>query len=417
MVQPFPLFATLVSSPFSRQVRSAAVLLLVLLSLAACPSSRVTKPPATAQDPTAPTAPFQSGPAPVDTHIKVALLLPLSGDQASLGESLLQAAQLAIFEAPDANVALLVRDTGDSPFGAAQAAQQAIREGAELILGPVFGSSVTAVAPVAKASGVSVVSFSTDKSVAQPGAFVMGILPGVQVQRVVAYASRQGLQRIAALLPQSPYGQTVREALQPAARSSRAQVVRVDFYDPRSIDASPAVSQLGQFIASGGAVDAVLVPEGEERLEGIVSLFPNFGIDPLQVRLLGSTLWLGPTPWNATRVGSNPAMTGSWFASTPMEQWRDFQQRFRAAYGFDPDARASIAYDATLLAILLASGPNGPDFSAAALTDPAGFAGVDGIFRFKPDGTVERGLAIMEVRDGFVDLREPAPRSFDDVIY
>jgi ABC-type branched-subunit amino acid transport system substrate-binding protein len=110
-------------------------------------------------------------------------------------------------------------------------------------------------------------------------------------------------------------------------------------------------------------------------------------------------------------------MTGSWFVSTPMEQWRDFQQRFRTAYGFDPDARASIAYDATLLAILLASGPSGPDFSVQALTDPAGFAGVDGIFRFKPDGTVERGLAIMEVRDGFVDVREPAPRSFDDVIY
>jgi ABC-type branched-subunit amino acid transport system substrate-binding protein len=400
--------------PFFRQACSAVVLSLVLLSLAACPSSRVSQPPATAQEPAVPTTPI---PGPAEANIKVALLLPLSGEQAALGESLLQAAQLAIFEAPDAGVALIVRDTGDSPFRAVQAAQEAIGEGAELILGPLFGSSVTAVAPVAKAAGVSVVSFSTDKSVAQPGAFVMGILPGIQVQRVVAYASRQGLQRIAALLPQSPYGQTVREALQAAAASSRAQVVRVDFYDPRAFDASPAVSQLGQYIASGGAVDAVLVPEGEERLEGIVSLFPSFGIDPLQVRLLGSTLWLGPTPWNANRVGSNPAMTGSWFASTPMEHWRDFQQRFRAAYGVDPAARASIVYDATLLAILLAGGPNGPDFSSVALTDPAGFAGVDGIFRFKPDGTVERGLAIMEVRDGFVDVREPAPQSFDDVIY
>jgi ABC-type branched-subunit amino acid transport system substrate-binding protein len=410
------MFATVVFSPFLRQVRSAA-LLLVLLSLAACPSSsRVSQPPATAQQP-APTGPLQPGSPVADAHIKVALLLPLSGDNAQVGESMLQAAQLAIFEAPDANVALLVRDTGDSPFGAAQAAQQAIRDGAELILGPVLGSSVSAVAPVAKSAGINVVSFSTDKSVAQPGAFVMGILPGVQVQRAVAYASRQGLQRIAALLPQSPYGQAVREALQAAASSSRAQMVRVDFYDPRSFDTSPAVGQLGQFIASGGGVDAILVPEGEERLNGIISQFPKFGIDPVRVRLLGSTLWLGATPWSASRVAANPALTGSWFAATPMEQWRDFQQRFRAAYGVDPDARASIAYDATLLAILLAGGPNGPDFSAAALTDPAGFAGVDGIFRFKSDGTVERGLAIMEVRDGFVDVREPAPRSFDDVIY
>jgi ABC-type branched-subunit amino acid transport system substrate-binding protein len=406
------MIATVVFSPFVRPVRSAA-LLLVLLSLAACPSSsRVSQPPATAQEPTAPTAPLQPGPPVADAHIKVALLLPLSGEQAALGETLLQAAQLAVFEAPDANVALLVRDTGASPFGAAQAAQQAIREGAELILGPVFGSSVTAVAPVAKQAGVSVVSFSTDKSVAQPGAFVMGILPGIQVQRVVAYASRQGLQRIAALLPQSPYGQTVREALQNAAHTSRAQVVHVAFYDPRSIDASTAVGQTGQFISGGGAVDALLVPEASERLHGITSQFAAFDIDPTRVRLLGSTLWD-----DDPALGSDPALVGGWYAAPDPSAWREFRGRFRAAYGVEPPRLATIAYDATLLAILLAGGPNGPDFSAQALTDPAGFAGVDGIFRFKTDGTVERGLAIMEVRDGFVDVREPAPRSFDDVIY
>jgi ABC-type branched-subunit amino acid transport system substrate-binding protein len=413
VLQPSSIFATVDFSPFLRQVRSAGVLLLALLSLAACPSSsRVSQPPATAQEPTAPTAPLQPGPAPVDTHIKVALLLPLSGEQAALGESLLQAAQLAIFEAPDANVALLVRDTGASPFGAAQAAQQAIRDGAELILGPVFGSSVTAVAPVAKSAGVSVVSFSTDRSVAQPGAFVMGILPSIQVQRVVAYASRQGLQRIAALLPQSPYGQTVREALQNAAHSSRAQVVRVDFYDPRSIDTSAAIGQTGQFISGGGAVDALLVPEASERLHGITSQFAAFGIDPTRVRLLGSTLWD-----DDPALASDPTLVGGWYAAPDPGAWREFRGRFRAAYGVEPPRLATIAYDATLLAILLANGPNGPDFSPQALTDPAGFAGVDGIFRFKPDGTVERGLAVMEVRDGFVDVREPAPRSFDDVIY
>lgn len=350
-------------------------------------------------------------------HTKVALLLPLSGDQAALGESLLQASQLALFEAPDSNVELLVRDTGDSSFGAAQAAQDAINQGAQLVLGPVFGNAVKEVAPVAQAAGVNVVSFSTDRSVAQPGVYVMGILPSLQAQRVIGYASRQGLHRIAALLPQSPYGQTMREALQTAARAAKAEVVHVDFYDPRALDASTAVSQLGQFIASGGAVDAVLVPEGDERLQGIVSLFPNFGIDPLKVRILGSTLWLGATPWSAARVAANPALSGSWFVATPMDQWAAFQQRYRTAYGSDPDARASIAYDATLLAILLAGGSNGPDFTTAALTDPAGFSGVDGIFRFEGNGGVERGLAIMQIHDGFVDVREPAPTSFDQVIY
>jgi ABC-type branched-subunit amino acid transport system substrate-binding protein len=351
-------------------------------------------------------------PMPAVNHIKVALLLPLSGDQAALGASLLQAAQLALFEAPDSNVELLVRDTGDSGVGAAQAAQDAINEGAKLILGPVFGNAVKEVAPVAQAAGVNVVSFSTDRSVAQPGVYVMGILPSLQVQRVVGYASRQGLHRIAALLPQSPYGQTVKEALDSAAHGAKAQVVHVEFYDPRALDTSTAVGQTGQFISSGGAVDALLVPETAERLHGITGQFSGFGIDPTRVRLLGSTLWD-----DDPALGSDPTLVGAWYAAPSPAPWSEFRNRFRTAYSTDPLRRATIAYDATLLAILLAGGPNGPDYSAAALTDPAGFSGVDGIFRFNGNGSVERGLAIMEIHDGFVDVREPAPTSFDQVIY
>jgi ABC-type branched-subunit amino acid transport system substrate-binding protein len=406
---------TFAFSPWHRQLRSAAALAFALVVLAACGSSKVATPSGTAQgtaqEPVAPTQPMAT-PMPAVNHVKVALLLPLSGDQAALGESLLQASQLALFEAPDSNVEILVRDTGDSSIGAAQAAQDAINEGAQLVLGPVFGNAVKEAAPVAQAAGVNVVSFSTDRSVAQPGVYVMGILPSLQVQRVVGYASRQGLHRIAALLPQSPYGQTVKEALQTAAHGSGAQVVHVDFYDPRAIDASTAVGQAGQFISSGGAVDALLVPETSERLHGITGQFGSFGIDPTRVRVLGSTLWD-----DDPALGSDPNLVGAWYAAPDPAAWGDFRNRFRAAYSTDPPRLATIAYDATLLAILLAGGPNGPDYTAAALTDPAGFSGVDGIFRFNGNGSVERGLAIMEIHDGFVDVREPAPTSFDQVIY
>jgi len=358
--------------------------------------------------------PTQPTPAPLPqvAHIKVALLLPLSGEQAQLGESLLQASQMALFEAPESNVELIVRDTGESSIGAAQAAQDAINQGAQLVLGPVFGNDVKQVGPVAQAAGVSVVSFSTDRSVAQPGVYVMGILPSLQVQRVVSYAARQGLHRIAALLPQSPYGQTVKEALDGAAHNAKAQVVHADFYDPRALDASTAVGSTGQFISSGGAVDALLVPETTERLHGITGQFASFGIDPTRVRLLGSTLWD-----DDPALGTDPNLVGAWYAAPDPKAWGDFRNRFRAAYASDPPRLATIAYDATLLAILLAGGPNGPDFSTTALTDPAGFSGVDGIFRFNGNGGIERGLAIMEIHDGFVDVREPAPTSFDQVIY
>jgi ABC-type branched-subunit amino acid transport system substrate-binding protein len=280
------------------------------------------------------------------------------------------------------------------------------------VLGPVFGNAVKEVAPVAQAAGINVVSFSTDRSVAQPGVYVMGILPSLQVQRVVAYASRQGLHRVAALLPQSPYGHTVKDALDAAAGSAKAQVVHVDFYDPRALDASTAVGQAGQFISSGGTVDALLVPETSERLHGITGQFGRFGIDPTRVRLLGSTLWD-----DDPALGSDPNLVGAWYAAPDPKAWGEFRNRFRAAYGTDPPRLATISYDATLLAILLAGGPKGPDFTTTALTDPAGFSGVDGIFRFNGNGGIERGLAIMEIHDGFVDVREPAPTSFDQVIY
>jgi len=341
----------------------------------------------------------------------VALLLPLSGSSAALGESLLQAAQLALFEAPDDNVALIVRDTGDSPMGAARAAQDAIHDGARLVLGPVFGGAVKAVAPAAQAAGVNVVAFSTDISVASPGVFVMGIVPSLQIQRVVGYAGRQGLHRVAALLPQSPYGQSVRDALQVATRRSNVQVVHIDFYDPRTVDASSAVGQTGQFMTSGGNVDALLVPETRDRLHGITGLFGNFGIDPSRVRLLGSTLWD-----DDPALISDPMLVGSWFAAPDPGAWQQFRTRFRAVYSSDPPRLATIAYDATLLAVVLASGSNA-DFSTTALTDPAGFSGVDGIFRFKPDGTVERGLAVLEVHDGSIEVRDPAPTSFDQELY
>jgi ABC-type branched-subunit amino acid transport system substrate-binding protein len=386
---------------------------LALFALAACGSSKVATPPATTQAvPPEPTAPTQPMPTPAVDHIKVALLLPLSGEQAALGQALLRASQLALFEAPDSNVEILVRDTGDSAVGAAQAAREAIQEGAKLVLGPVFGNAVKEVAPVAQAAGVNVVSFSTDRSVAQPGIYVMGILPSLQVQRVVGYATRQGLHRVAALLPQSPYGQTVKEALDAATHSAQAQVVHVDFYDPRAIDASSALGQTGQYISSGGAVDALLVPETAERLHGITGQFSRFGVDPTRVRLLGSTLWA-----EDPALGSDPTLVGAWYAAPDPGPWGEFRNRFRTAYSTDPPRLATIAYDATLLAILLAGGPKGPDYTTAALTDPAGFSGVDGIFRFNGNGSVERGLAVMEVHDGFVDVREPAPTSFDQVIY
>ncbi|HYV87274.1 MAG TPA: penicillin-binding protein activator, partial [Candidatus Polarisedimenticolia bacterium] len=203
--------------------------------------------------------PTPTGPMIPGATATVGLLVPLTGPNAGLGQALTQAAEMALFDSGNQTTALVVHDT-EAPAGAPAAAQASIGQGANILLGPVFAAHAKTVGPVAASAHVPVVAFTTDVSAAGPGVYVMGILPSLQVQRVVGYASRQGLHRIAALLPQSPYGQTVKEALQTAAHGSGAQVVHVDFYEPQAIDASTAVGQAGQFISSGGAVDALLVP-------------------------------------------------------------------------------------------------------------------------------------------------------------
>jgi ABC-type branched-subunit amino acid transport system substrate-binding protein len=350
-------------------------------------------------------------PLPGAARARIGLLLPLSGENAEIGQALLQAAQLALFDTTEDRIALVVRDVGASPTSAVAAANEMVREGVDLVLGPLLANSVKAVTPVMRGAGINVVSFSTDRGVAGQNIFVMGVMPNLQVERIIGYASRQGLRRFAALLPQSPYGQVVTGALQAAASRANASVVSIQFYDPATFDVSPALAQIGQFAAAGGVIDALLIPEGGDRLRAILPLLASYNIDPVQIRLLGSALW------DNQGLFAEPALAGGWFAAPDPQAWRVFANHYRSVYGQEPPRLASIAYDATLLAAILAANPYGADFSVAALTQPSGFSGIDGIFRFNGNGTVERGLAIMEIGYGRADPREPAPASFDELIF
>jgi len=377
-------------------------------SLAGC-GGKVSGPDTTAQAPgETPTAPMT---IPESERVKIGLILPLTGEFSTTGQAMLNSAQLALFDAAGSNIALEVRDDAGAPGPAAQAAQSVIADGAQVILGPLFGRNVRAVQQVAQTKGINLVSFSSDQTVAGDGAYVMGILPRLQVERIVGYSTRQGLRRFAALLPQSPYGQTIAESLTAATTRAGATVVRIDYYDPNNPDASFAVGQLGQFIASGGQIDALLIPEGDQRLFGIVRSMPTFGIDPLQVRLLGSTFW------ESAGDSGEPLLVGAWYPAPDPQRVRDFNMKYQSVYGSVPPRVAFLAYDAVLMAAALAAGPSGADFSTAALTDPDGYYGVDGLFRLNEDGGVDRGLAILEVTSTGPQIREPPPQSFAGLIY
>ena len=337
--------------------------------------------------------------------VRVALLVPLSGTNAALGQAMLDAAQLALFEVSAANFDLLPRDTQGTPEGARAAATAAIADGAKLILGPVFAADVAAVKPVAASANVNVIAFSTDWTTAGGNVFLMGFTPFRQVDRVVSYARAQGITRFGVLAPSTPYGNVVVDTMSRAAGRYGAEITRVARYAPDQ-DIAPAV----QTFAADTPYQAVMLPEGGAALSRVARALP---FQRGQVRLLGTGLWDDPN------VGREPALAGGWFAAPAPEARIAFEQRFQSAYGRQPPRIASLAYDAAALAAVLAKVPNqqGPAYDAQTLRNPSGFAGIDGIFRFRPDGLAERGLAVLEVTQGGARVIDPAPETFQAVAF
>ena len=375
---------------------------------------------------------------------RVALLLPLSGANGELGTEMLNAAQMALFDFADAKFELVFHDTKGTPEGAAEAATLAVGDGASLILGPLLSASVKAVSGTARAVGVNVVAFSSDRSVAGGGVYTMGFLPSAEVERVVSFAQSRGIRRFAAFAPNNQYGTTVVEALRRVAAANGATVNRVGFYAPDAGDFTGPVKRLANYVArrqallderaalekKGGEVaerslrrlenlqtrgdlpfDALLVAEGGKRLQAIAALLPFYDVDPAKVRMLGTG------QWDVKGIGAEPALVGGWYAAPSPDARSGFEKQYRAAYGRTPPRLATLAYDATALAAVLARTEGGPDFSAATLTTASGFYGRDGIFRFVGSGVAERGLAVLEVGPRDSKVIDAAPEAFGQAMY
>jgi ABC-type branched-subunit amino acid transport system substrate-binding protein len=378
------------------------------------PAPVIRPPPPYAPPPSAATAP-KPPPQPNATAVKVAVLLPLSGANADLGRAMIEAAQLALFTTGGDKLTLIPRDTTGTAQGAADAARAVIADGAKLILGPLIADEAEAVKPIAAGANVNVIAFATKTQVAGGNVFLMGFLPRQEVAREVSYAREQGLSRFAALAPNTPYGHLMGDALKEIAGSGGASVTKIEYFDPRAADTAASIKRLtaGASAVSGGAppgngppFDALLLPEGGDRLKQIASQLRGAGVDPAQTHLLGSGLW------DDASIASEPALAGGWFAASPPEARRDFEGRFKGAYGQTPPRLASLAFDAAALASVLAKAASPDPFSQAAIQNPNGFTGVDGLFRFGGDGLVQRGLAVIEVQPGGDKVVSPAPRSF-----
>lgn len=356
-----------------------------------------TPPPQTAEP--APAATLGEG------QVRVGLILPLSapGNAGVAATSMKNAADLALAEFKNPNIQLLVKDDGGTPQGAQAAAQQAIGEGAEIIIGPLFAEAVRAVGATARQRGIPVIAFSTDVSAATRGVYLLSFLPETDVKRIVDFAISRGKRSFAAMLPDSAYGAVVEAAFQQEVSRRGARILALEKYPPDPGKMAEPARRVAQAAAH---VDSIFIPDGADAVPQVVQALAASGVNLKREQLLGTGLWDDP------RIFSTPTLDGGWYAAPDPGGFKSFSGRYRARYGQDPVRTATLAYDAVALVAALVKTQGVQRFSEQVLTNSSGFAGIDGVFRFRPDGTNERGLAVMRVTPSGSQPVSPAPKSF-----
>jgi ABC-type branched-subunit amino acid transport system substrate-binding protein len=338
-------------------------------------------------------------------QIKVGLLLPLSasGNAGLAGQSMRNAAELALAEFNNPNIQLLVKDDGGTAQGAQQATQQALEEGAEIILGPLFAHSVTQAGQVARMRGVPVIAFSTDANVAGRGVYLLSFLPETDVDRIVEYAIGQGRRSFVALLPDSAYGAVVEGEFKQVVARKGGRVVAIERYPADGGKMTDPAKQIAQAAARA---DVIFIPDAGDGVVAAAQALAANGLDLKRLQVVGTGLW------DDRRIFSEPALEGGWYPAPDSAGFRAFAERYRARYGQEPVRTATLAYDAVALVAALVKTQGAKRFAPETLTNASGFAGLDGVFRFRADGTNQRGLAVLKVTPSGGQVVSPAPRSF-----
>jgi ABC-type branched-subunit amino acid transport system substrate-binding protein len=345
------------------------------------------------------------GPPPVvsedalDGMHRVALLLPVTGPDGDVGQSIANATALALADTKATNIRMITYDTST---GVAAAAKRAVADGNKVILGPLRGDDVVEAAAVARTAAVPIISFSNDVGVAGQNVFLLGHLPNQSIDRVVRYARSQGYNRIAGVVSTNVYGQRAQSNLTSAVRSAGGTLVAIEESDGTTSSADAAARRLAKL----GQIDAVLIADSGRAGVVLVPALRRNGMR--NAKILGTDLW----NIDGSLAGS-PAMYGGWFASVSDTLYTQYAAKYRARFGKAPLRLSSLGYDSVLLIARVARDWRpGTKFPMAQLTDPQGFIGVDGAFRFMPNGLTERMLEVQEIQSGKFVTISPAPTQF-----
>jgi outer membrane PBP1 activator LpoA protein len=391
---------------------------------------------ATAPKPQAPPPPPppvvapKPAPLPVADQNRVALLVPLSGANAPVGQSIANAANMALLDVGDKRVNLRVYDTAT---GADAAAAKALADGARLILGPLLAGDIPAVSAAAAAKNVPVISFSNDSGLAGGNVYIMGFQPAQSIGRSIAYARSRGVERFAALVPAGTYGQRAQTAFVRAVDAAGGRSTAVVSYtrDPAKMLAAAktvtafdtrAKSSTTAAVRPDGSVaqvqtklapvpfQALLIADSGSVAGSFVPALTKFGAAPGTIVLVGTELWN-----NEPGIARAPALRGALFSAVPDDRFNKLAERYKEKFGSTPSRLASFGYDSVLLVNSIAGNwPVGTAFPKAALNARDGFAGIDGAFRFPPSNVAERSLEVQQIGNGVLTTVSPAARGFSN---
>lgn len=331
---------------------------------------------------------------------RVALLVPMTGDNGAVGQSIANAANMAILDTNASNLRITTYDTSTNPAGAAA---RAIADGNKLILGPLTAANIPAIVPQARSADVPIISFSNDSTAAGNNVFVMGHIPEQSIARSVSYARSNGSSRFAALLPNGEYGQRSLNALSVALREYGGSLVSSERYSR----GNTSILSAAQRLRTRGGYDTVLIADGA-RLAAI-------GAGELRkgragTRILGTELWGG----EGSLLRSSE-MRGAIFSAVSDNRFGRYSSSYEKRFGAKPYRISSLGYDAVLLTLRISSNwRGGRKFPVKRMREETGFLGVDGAFRFNREGVVQRALAVVEVNDGAFITVDQAPANFDE---
>jgi len=340
-------------------------------------------------------------------QVKVAVILPLSapGNAGLAGQAMRNAAEMAFAEFnANANMQLLMKDDAGTPEGARAAAEQALNEGAEIIVGPLFAQSVGIVGQIARSRNIPVIAFSTDTNVATQGVYLLSFLPESDVQRIVQYAASVGKRSFAALIPDNAYGTVVEAAFKQDVARRGGKIIALERYPHDKAAMAAPIKTVAQAAARA---DAIFMPDGGDAAPDVAQGLVTNGVNTKKAQLLGSGLWE-----DDQRISSATVLDGAWYVAPDPTGYRNFAARYRARFKQEPQRTATLAYDAVALIAALVKTQGAQRFSPEVLTNPSGFSGINGLFRFRANGTNERGLAVLRVTPSGGQIISPAPRSF-----